>query len=91
MLKRIIFDSMLMDENSPDVSYFIFELESAFSAKQYHVLMSHHTHNITTLTLLEGRRNAKQPIHKPGYFKELTADRLINAAEVFEETLKEKI
>lgn len=91
MLKRIIFDSMLMDEALPSARHCLFQLETAFSYNQYHVLMSHHTHNIDVLTLLDGKRNPKKPIHRRNHFKELNKEKLIKALEYFENVLQDKI
>lgn len=91
MLKRIIFDSMLMDEALPSAKHCLFQLETAFSYDQYHVLMSHHTHNIDVLTLLDGKRNPQKPIHRRNHFKELNKEKLINALEYFENVLQAKI
>lgn len=90
MLKRIIFDSMLMDEALPHATHFLFELEKAFS-HPYHVLMSHHSHNIEVITLLDGRRNAQKPIHREENFRDkpLKKERLIVAIEKFEAALKD--
>lgn len=87
MLKRIIFDSMLMDEALPDATHCLFQLEAAFSDDQYNVLMSHHSHNIDVLTLLDGKRNSQKPIHREAFFKELTKERLITVIEYFEDVL----
>lgn len=91
MLKRIIFDSMLMDEALPEAKHCLLQLETAFSYDQYHVLMSHHTHNIDVITLLDGKRNSKKPIHRQSHFKELNKEKLINALDYFENVLRPKI
>lgn len=91
MLKRIIFDSMLMDEALPEAKHCLFQLEKAFSDDQYHVLMSHHSHNIDVITLLDGKRDSKKPIHRREHFKNLKKEKLIEALEYFEDVLQTKI
>ena len=45
------------------------------------------SHNIDVMTLLDGKRNSKKPIHKEAYCKELTKEKLITVIEYFEEVL----
>lgn len=99
MLKRIIFDSILMTEVAENAKYILFQLESAlsgdfhdfsdeqFGSAQYHVLMSRNKFNIDVITMLEGKRDEKHPIHK--YPKKLTPERVKYAINVFANYLKE--
>ena len=94
MLKRILFDAFLLGTRFPDLRFALVQLESwlggdygsadpeaAFGSPQSHTLMSHmDSVDLHVITLLEGDRKVKEPIHKPKFYKPLKRVRLEKAA-----------
>lgn len=100
MLKRILFDAVLMKEAKDVNRYFLLQLESQlggdfgtlndviYGSAPSHVLMSHADVDLEIITLLQGERKVDRPIHKAKYYKPLTIDSLENAVDVFSNALK---
>jgi hypothetical protein len=91
MLKRILVDFRLLKSLHPNLVCCLFQLESMLGGehsgplKEGTVLGSSSTHTLMSffpevelniLTLLEGERRVKEPIHDPEFYKELKSDRL---------------
>lgn len=103
MLKRIIYDRRMLYEFAPEANYVLLQLESAlggdfalcsrasFGSNQYHVFMSREQTNIDVITLLEGRRDADNPIHRRENGKELKKEHLVYAVEVLAKILEQHI
>ena len=89
MFRRIIFDAVLINNNYPKVKHCLLQLENNFSKSNYHIIQSYFDKRIDVITLLDGNRNAKKPIHKREYKKELKKEKLYDAIECFESILKE--
>jgi hypothetical protein len=95
MLKRIVFDAMLMRKSKGIETYILFQLESqlggdysslnsvSFGSDSSHTIMSFLPidTNIRIITLLKGERKVDQPIHLKKYFKPLTEDSVNKALE----------
>jgi len=84
MIKRILVDFSLFKTIYPNISCYLFQLESqlggdycelqevTFGSKSTHTLMSYFPKvNLNVFTFLRGERKADEPIHKEGYFKKL--------------------
>ncbi len=103
MLKRLIYDRRILHEFAPNAQYVLLQLESAFSgdfhkcsessfgSNQYHVFMSREESNIEIITLLEGKRDSNNPIHRRENKKELKKEHLIYAVEVLAKILEKHI
>jgi hypothetical protein len=100
MIKRILVDFHLLKTVCPNISCFLFQLESQltgdYSALPKTVYGSVSTHSIMSyfedvdlhvFTLLEGERNIKKPIHT--FFKPLKYDNVERAVKLLESYLKE--
>jgi len=55
--------------------------------KDLHSLSSY---DLNIITLLEGERKVKRPIHKPEFYKPLKLDRLLKALDIMKELLKNR-
>lgn len=100
MLKRILFDAMLMKEAVGTKTYYLVQLESQlggdystlndviYGSPATHALLSHIDVNLKIITLLQGERKVDRPIHKPEFFKELKMSELKKAANFFADELK---
>ncbi|MDR2168928.1 MAG: hypothetical protein LBP59_02180 [Planctomycetaceae bacterium] len=99
MLKRILTDFHLLKTVHPNISCFLFQLESQlggdYSKLPKTVYGSFSTHSIMSyfedvdlhiLTLLEGERDINKPIHKN--FKPLKKNNIENAVKLLESYLK---
>lgn len=103
MLKRIIFDAMLMKEATGVNKYFLLQLESqlggdysqlnetTYGSPSTNTLLSYSSVDIEIITLLKGERDIKKPIHKIEYFKELEYKQVENAINSFSEYLKKSM
>lgn len=101
MLKRILFDYRMLKTIYPDLVCCLFQLESQLGgtysdpakAPQYgspssHTLMSYFPEvSLNIITLLEGERKPKRPIHDPRYYKELHPGNLDYAIEQLRDLL----
>lgn len=99
MIKRILFDAMLMNEATGVKVYYLFQLESqlggdycqlnevTYGSPATHALLSHVPIDLKIITLLNGERNIKRPIHNPDYFKRLDVTQLRKAVKIFTDAL----
>ena len=100
MIKRILVDFHLLKTVCPNISCFLFQLESQltgdYSALPKTVFGSFSTHSIMSyfenvdlhiFTLLEGERSITKPIHT--FFKPLKYDNVERAVKLLESYLKE--
>ena len=102
MLKRILFDAFLLGTRFPNLRFALVQMENNMGgdygtselgavsgSPQSHTLMSYmDSVNLHVITLLEGDRKAKCPIHKSEFYKPLKRDRLETAASVLAELLE---
>ena len=93
MLKRILFDAFLLQTIFPNLKFALVQLESqmggdysnlnqkkTFGSPQSHTLMSYmDSVNMNIITLLEGERKVKQPIHNKQFYKPLRREHLESA------------
>jgi len=98
MIKRILVDFDLLKTRHPNLSCYLFQLESQlggdYSALTKPVYGSHSTHTIQSyfscdlhiVTLLAGERNINRPIHK--HFKPLKIESLQNAVDILTEDMR---
>lgn len=103
MIKRILFDAVLMKEAKNIDKYFLLQLESqlggdysnlnpvTYGSASTHALMSHVDVDLEIITLLEGERLVKQPIHKSEFYKPLTMESLKKGVNIFAEELKKYV
>ena len=100
MIKRILFDAMLMQEAVGTQTYYLLQLESqlggdyselgevSLGSPATHALLSHADVNLEIITLLKGERDVKRPIHKPDFYKELSKEQLKKVVMLFADALK---
>lgn len=100
MIKRILFDAMLMKEAVGIDTYYLFQLESqlggdysqlntvTYGSPATHALLSHTSVELKIITLLKGERNISKPIHNPNYFKQLHIEQLRKAVAIFVKALE---
>ncbi len=100
MLKRILVDFTLFKQVYPDLSFVLLQLESQlggdysisknvqYGSTSTHTLLSYFDIDLNIITLLAGERKVDKPIHKLGYYKDLRAENLIKAVEVFKKLLR---
>jgi hypothetical protein len=104
MMKRILVDFSLLKKVYPKLKFLLVQLESQlggdYSSKlckhplgsfSTHTLLSYFDVDITIITLLEGERDIKRPIHKLEFFKPLKKENLKNAIKIIKTLLKEYI
>ena len=99
MLKRILFDAVLMREVRGTKTYYLVQLESmlggdycelndvTYGSPATHALLSHVDIDLEIITLLKGERKVDRPIHKKEFFKELKAKELMKAINIFADAL----
>jgi hypothetical protein len=100
MIKRILVDFHLLKLVHPQISCFLFQLESqlggdysklpktVYGSASTHSIMSYFENvDLHIFTLLEGERNIDKPIHK--FFKSLKYDNVAKAVKLLESFLKE--
>ena len=100
MFKRILVDATLLTTQFPNLKFVLLQLESqltgdyselndiTYGSKSTHTLLSYFNIDLHIITLLQGERNIKKPIHKPEFFKPLTKKSLENAIQEISEILK---
>jgi hypothetical protein len=99
MLKRILVDFYLLKTKFPNISSYLFQLESQlggdYSELNKKTFGSHSTHTLLSyfenvelkiITFIRGERKVNKPIHK--YFKPIEKEQLIFAVNVIKEDLK---
>ena len=103
MMKRILVDFTLLKTKFPNISCYLFQLESQLSgdyssnpgksklgSKRTHTLMSYFPEvDLQICTLLGGERKVDEPIHKPGFFKPLTEASIKKAINLLSDDLKQ--
>jgi len=100
MYKRILVDASLLKKAVPTINaFFVVQLENFlggdYGAKvkakgSESVITLNRLYpqiNMTVITLLDGDRDIKKPLHKPGYFKPLREERLNYAVEQFRKAM----
>lgn len=104
MLKRILVDFSLLKKNHPDISCYLFQLESqlggdyselkeiTFGSTSTHTLMSYFPEvKLNIFTFIKGERKVDQPIHKSDYFKPLEKKQIEKAIQLLEKDLSKYI
>ncbi len=93
MLKRIMVDATLLHGEFPSLRFVLFQLESQLGgdysqlanpptgSPSAHTVMSKFEVLVEVITLLAGERRVDRPIHREGYFKELSAASLAVAVD----------
>ena len=83
MLKRIMLDFMMLRSQYPNLKCALFQLESqlggdhselneiTLGSKSSHTIMSLFDFPLQIVTFLKGERKVDQPIHKPGFYKQM--------------------
>ena len=101
MLKRILVDFTFMKKLWPNINCFLLQLENflggdyseisngiTYGSKSTHTIISQFDDiNLELITLLEGDRHVKRPIHKQAFFKELKEKNLRIAIDKFKKVL----
>lgn len=93
-------DFTLLRQMVPDLACVLFQLESQltgdyskpnnpiiFGSKPTHTLLSHFDVDLHIITILEGERKVKEPIHDPKFYKELKFELLEKAMIIFQNIL----
>jgi len=101
MLKRIMVDFTFMKKLWPNVNCILLQLENfmggdygelqkpiQYGSKPTYTILSHFDVNLKIITLLEGDRHVKKPIHQKEYFKDLEEKNLRIAIDEFKTILK---
>jgi len=101
MLKRILVDFSLLKTVFPNISCYLFQLESqlggdycdlnevTFGSKPTHTLMSYFPEvKLQIFTFLKGERKIDRPIHKSEYFKPLEKSRIEKAVFMLSKDLE---
>ena len=102
MIKRILVDFSLLKTIYPNISCYLFQLESqlggdycelkeiTFGSKPTHTLMSYFPKvKLNIFTFLSGERRVDEPIHKEEYFKLLEKEQIEKAVSLLANDLKE--
>jgi len=101
MMKRILLDGSFIKKAEPAAEIVLFQLESQLGgdyadifkrrragSASTHTLMSYFDYDLHIVTLLEGERHPKRPIHAEPFFKPLKRKSLENALNFFTSLLK---
>ena len=93
---------MLLRQVAPHLKCVLLQLESQlggdysqplkpviYGSPSTHTLLLYFDVDLNIITLLEGERKVNKPIHKRGYFKEMTEDALRKAVETMKSLLSE--
>lgn len=100
MMKRILIDFGLLKTQYPNLSCYLFQLESqlggdyselekpVYGSHSTHTLRSHIFSDLKIITFLEGERKVDQPIHKTEYFKPIKIEILRNVVSVLAEDMR---
>lgn len=105
MLKRILVDFKLLKTKYPNISCYLFQLESQlggdysqidskkiFGSPPTHTIMSYFPEvNLSIFTFLPGERKVDEPIHKANYFKPLKESVVEKAVMLLSEELSKYI
>jgi len=97
-LKRILVDFDLLKTQHPDLSCYLFQLESqlggdysamtkpTYGSYSTHTIQSYFSCDLHIVTLLAGERNINRPIHK--HFKPLKIESLQNAVDILADDMR---
>lgn len=101
MIKRILVDFSLLKTIFPNISCYLFQLESqlggdycdlkeiTFGSKPTHTLMSYFPKvKLNIFTFLKGERKVNEPIHKEEHFKPLEKNQIKKAISLLANDLK---
>ena len=94
MLKRILFDFNLLKTKHPNIDCLLVQLESNFGNSNFgfHTLKSYFPKvELEVITLLEGERNSKKPIHKPEFYKPLKSEDIQSSINKISEFLEKYV
>ncbi len=91
MFKRVLDDGALLLTEHPELAFALVQLEDALDYYSAHTILSYYEHDVSVITLLEGKRNSRKPIHDSEYFKPLKKESLINAIKIISELLGDYI
>ena len=104
MIKRILVDFSLLKTVFPDISCYLFQLESqlggdyrdlneiTFGSKPTHTLMSYFPEvKLNIFTFLKGERKIDRPIHKSDYFKPLEKEQVEKAISILANDLRKHL
>lgn len=98
MIKRILIDFDLLKTQHPNLSCYLFQLESqlggdyseltapVYGSRSTHTIQSYFSCDLNIVTLLAGERNVNRPIHK--HFKPLEISALQNAVDILTRDMK---
>ncbi|MDD9810809.1 MAG: restriction endonuclease [Gammaproteobacteria bacterium] len=98
MLKRILVDFDLLKTRHPNLSCYLFQLESqlggdysamtkpTYGSYSTHTIQSYFSCDLHIVTLLAGERNINRPIHK--HFKPLKIESLQNAVDILADDMR---
>lgn len=100
MFKRILVDFTLLKLKYPNLECVLVQLESqlggdysaledvTLGSSSTNTLLSYFDIDLNIITLLKGERKVDKPIHKAQYYKPLTEDSLLKAANRIKDLLK---
>lgn len=102
MLKRILVDFYLLKEQYPDLSCYLFQLESMlggdyseinkieYGSHSTHTLLSYFDNvDLNIITFIKGERDIDSPLHK--YFKPLESKQLVYAVNLLAKDLEKYV
>jgi len=99
MLKRILVDFTLLRQKFPNLSFVLLQLESQlggdysiskkneYGSPSTHTLLSYFDIDLNIVTLLEGERDIRKPIHLVEFYKPLDKRSLLRTVDVFKKFL----
>lgn len=99
MIKRILIDFDLLKTQYPNLSCYLFQLESqlggdyqqlttpTYGSRPTHTIQSYFSCDLQIITLLEGARKVTRPIHK--YFKPLKIEVLRNVVNILAKDMEQ--
>lgn len=100
MIKRILIDFTFLKSEYPKLQCYLIQLESqlggdysnpnqttTYGSQSTHTIMSYFDVDLNIITLLEGERKVKRPIHKSQYFKPLSKSTLEAAKDSMKQGL----
>ena len=94
MIKRILVDFDLLKHKHPNIECVLVQLESNFDSSCFssHTLRSYFPNvDLKIITLLEGKRQSKEPIHNPKFYKPLKETNVKNGINQISKLLEKFI
>lgn len=103
MLKRILTDCWLLRKKYPSTDLVVLQLENAlggdygmdvpvtYGSRQAHVLMSAFDIDLHILTVMEGNRTGKCPIHNIGYYKTININKLRRSMKTIKSLISARV